>query len=882
MKKGIRLISLLLCIVFILSSCATGYEGVINSDTLSDSTFGDINNGSDDGTTDNTNHLPDTNDDNTVELKSYSITYNLNGGINSDQNPQKYLENSTFSLEAPSKRAHEFLGWAESADGEVVYKAGADYSFFGDLTLYAKWRYAPTNEEHLELTRRDDIPSEIALSVQDKIAFDYRALGFEVYTTVVCGCYAVCYYYPDMATEDNIIPCGIVLINYPLHATVPTEIEVPCGDYTLVSAFESDDLGQYQYREDGIFYLYDVYGPYVYIEYYNSAQEVDDAIASENSIWDLDLYSWDYDSSDFLTIPFDLIPDYDPTYEWKLFGDYTVNKLIEEIQSLEIIKTATSIETFTGVFLSEELARYVEECLLNGTDILINGVPFEEVVKLATEEQKAGRIIVIEMDGSIGVVDWVDEWTTADDLIAIEEQIAQLQRQLLLMEATVMVGVVLAPFTAGASVPAAMFIGFTFGATTELLQQVYVEERDWDELDWGAITLQGGLGAITAGVSTGVCTWMQNVAKHSITMAHALPIIATGIDLTLDVGATVVYDLAMGYDAEQIKNDVAMTVITNAVISMVTSSCFEKGTEISTPDGAKNIEDVQIGDTVYSYSNGHLTYGKVSQLYKRQAVIWTVYLTNGQAIKTTATHPFYVEGNYIQAKDLQENDALLQLDGTKVYIDCVKQETYYTDVYNFEVEGYNNYFADGVLVHNNCGPKVQELIATDYQNVKHKNNYHPANAEKSTNVYLIYVKEEGLNEFVSGKIVQEYPNLNGKTYREACIYEDGKYILKVGTTVNSTDQRYSSTPKFLQEYGLDKQHYIDFKIIAVAPNKDALMIESQILKNLSMKHQKPVPGNYNYTEYRRSTMYNYTIDINSPDIKWKIANYKEVYLGYGD
>ena len=64
---------------------------------------------------------------------------------------------------------------------------------------------------------------------------------------------------------------------------------------------------------------------------------------------------------------------------------------------------------------------------------------------------------------------------------------------------------------------------------------------------------------------------MQNVAKHSITMANALPIIATGIDLTLDIGATVVYDLAMGYDAEQIKNDVAMTVITNAVISMVTS-----------------------------------------------------------------------------------------------------------------------------------------------------------------------------------------------------------------------------------------------------------------------------------------------------------------------
>lgn len=855
------------------SACLAGCARNIGTDVPENGTVIDIGIGDmlDD---EDVNSSGNTGDGIAVVPRTYSITYNLDGGVNSATNPQKYIAGSTISLEAPSKRAYDFIGWV-SKDGEI-YETGREYAFSGDLELYAQWRYAPTNEEHLELSRRDDIPVNVALSIQEKIAFDYRALGFEVFTTEVSGCYAVCYYFPDMASEDKVIPCGIVLINYPMGTSVPIGLEIPFGDYTLVNAFESsDDMGQYQYMEDGMFYLYDVFGPYVYIEYYNSAQEVDEAIASGTSYWDLELYSWNYDTNDFLTIPFELIPDYDPTYEWKLFGDYTTTKLIEQIQSLDIIQTATSIETFTGVFLSEELARYVEQCLLNGTDILINGVPYEEVVKLATQEQQAGRIIVIEMDGSIGMVDWFDEWTAADEIHSIEEQVAQLQRQLLLMGATVIIGVVLTPFTGGASLVTSVMVGFAFGTATELLQQVYVEGRDWSELDWGAIGLQGGLGALTAGISVGACTWVQNVARHSAKVAYLLPAIAKGIDLTLDVGATVAYDLAMGYSADQIINDIAMTVVTNAVVSMATSSCFVAGTDIATPDGAKDIEDIRLGDTVYSYTtDGQLAYGTVTKLYHSKAVIWTVLLENGQTVRTTAMHPFYVEGEYVQTKDLQEDDVLLQLDGTEVGVEYVRQEVCYTDVYNFEVDYYHNYFAGGVLVHNNCGPKIEGLLDGGYGDVPHKTNYNPSMADRDTWVYLITVNDNMLDKLVGGRILEVYPQYSGKTYKEACFYVDGNYVLKVGTTVNDFYVRYSNKDAFERLYGLELENVTPISVtVGAIPQKDALMLESELLKNFSLAKESPVPGNSNFVEYTRSTRYDYKPEINEEMLKIDVYEY---------
>lgn len=69
----------------------------------------------------------------------YWITYNLDGGTNSNENPAFYLSDSeTITLAEPTKENCKFLGWYTSSNfGErkVDIKKGSN----GNITLYAKW-----------------------------------------------------------------------------------------------------------------------------------------------------------------------------------------------------------------------------------------------------------------------------------------------------------------------------------------------------------------------------------------------------------------------------------------------------------------------------------------------------------------------------------------------------------------------------------------------------------------------------------------------------------------------------------------------------------------------------------------------------------------------
>lgn len=817
--------------------------------------------------------------------KTFSISYQLDGGIFTEEAPVTCESGEDIIIPSPVRRAHTFLGWSLEKNGAVEYEANDVINISKNITLYAQFRYDPTNIEFLQDTVIQSYPDFVYQSISEKIVSDYMALGFEVYNTIVEGIFTVCYYYPDMLA-DGIMPCGVVLLNYPLQSQVPVEIEIkPVGkDYVLLSSFESEGLGQYQYKENDAYFLYEVVGSIAYIEYYNTVEAVDNAISSGISNWDLTLYSWNYDEQDFLTIPFGLLPEFDSSKEYLLFESYTTSKLIEELQTIEILKSATSIETFSGVFFSEELAKYIEECMLSGTQILLNNVPLEEVVAKSTELATAGKLICLNLDGSISTLMWAEEWTADKQFDLIEQQIEQIQDSLLVMGATVVASICLAPFTGGLSLQGTMLVGFAFGAGAEFLQQVVVENRGLSELDFGALLLQGTLGSVTAGLSMGACKWMEAVSKTSVTLARAMPLLVKGLDITLDISATLAYDLYMGYSQEQIRSDIAMTVISNAAISLFSSACFEGDTLIETPDrGSVPISSIKTGDSVISFQNGKQVVGKVGKVYVRQAPIWNLTLSNGKTIKTTENHPFYVLGEFIAVKDLEIGDCLLDINGQNIYISSISYENYLSTVYNFEVLCYNVYYADGVLVHNSCGPKILDLISNDYQNVKYKSNYHPANAEVDTKVYLLTINnDEALDKMVGGRILEVYPQLEGKTYREACVFIDGRYVLKVGTTItDGFNTRYPSNKEFIRLYGLEKSD-ITWKLIAKTKQSEALMIESQVLKHLSLSCGKPLPANSNFTEYRRTTMYNYRVGSNSDiKIEWKITNW-EKYLGYGN
>ena len=69
---------------------------------------------------------------------TYSITYELNGGINSADNPSTYSEGGSFDLAIPTKEDYMFAGWftdPEFKNFVTEIKANS----VGDITLYAKW-----------------------------------------------------------------------------------------------------------------------------------------------------------------------------------------------------------------------------------------------------------------------------------------------------------------------------------------------------------------------------------------------------------------------------------------------------------------------------------------------------------------------------------------------------------------------------------------------------------------------------------------------------------------------------------------------------------------------------------------------------------------------
>jgi len=83
-------------------------------------------------------------------------------------------------------------------------------------------------------------------------------------------------------------------------------------------------------------------------------------------------------------------------------------------------------------------------------------------------------------------------------------------------------------------------------------------------------------------------------------------------------------------------------------------------------------------------------------------VVSQVYLSNVNKnyLKVTLEHPFYINGNWIKASDLKVGDELTTADGKKALIKNIKQVNKPAIVFNLNVNYPNNYFVEGILVHN--------------------------------------------------------------------------------------------------------------------------------------------------------------------------------------
>ena len=128
-------------------------------------------------------------------------------------------------------------------------------------------------------------------------------------------------------------------------------------------------------------------------------------------------------------------------------------------------------------------------------------------------------------------------------------------------------------------------------------------------------------------------------------------------------------------------------------------TCFVGGTRIQVPNGIEYIENIEVGDIVKSFDVGtsSVVNSKVTETYVHSD---RYYMIINGIIKTTSVHPFYSDGKWIEAGDLTVGDKILHVDGLVHTIKTIELSNEQVTLYNFEVDGTHNYFAEGYLVHN--------------------------------------------------------------------------------------------------------------------------------------------------------------------------------------
>ncbi|MCF6284856.1 MAG: HINT domain-containing protein, partial [Candidatus Hydrogenedentes bacterium] len=135
--------------------------------------------------------------------------------------------------------------------------------------------------------------------------------------------------------------------------------------------------------------------------------------------------------------------------------------------------------------------------------------------------------------------------------------------------------------------------------------------------------------------------------------------------------------------------------------------CFVAGTLVLTDDGMVPIEEIEVGDKVWSYNEETDTVelSEVTRLYRDQAERLVLLRTGDTLIETTAEHPFWVvDTGWTSAEDLHVGDQLLTKERQAITIESTELVDRIVPVYNLEVAKLHTYFVgeQSVLVHNAC------------------------------------------------------------------------------------------------------------------------------------------------------------------------------------
>jgi hypothetical protein len=141
-------------------------------------------------------------------------------------------------------------------------------------------------------------------------------------------------------------------------------------------------------------------------------------------------------------------------------------------------------------------------------------------------------------------------------------------------------------------------------------------------------------------------------------------------------------------------------------------ACFVAGTKLLTPQGSKRIEEFVVGDQLLSRCetgvDWPVTVREVEEVFVVTAQVVNLHV-NGQVIRTTAEHPFWVAGKgWVPASSLRVGDLLSSHDGRWVAVEAVVDTGEWETVYNIRVAEDHTYFVAGdewgfsIWAHNAC------------------------------------------------------------------------------------------------------------------------------------------------------------------------------------
>ena len=131
---------------------------------------------------------------------------------------------------------------------------------------------------------------------------------------------------------------------------------------------------------------------------------------------------------------------------------------------------------------------------------------------------------------------------------------------------------------------------------------------------------------------------------------------------------------------------------------------FSEDTLVSTTEGDIEIDEVEVGDTVYAYDErtGEVEEHTVVNTFVHDDDQIVTLTIDGEVVETTPWHPFYTDVGWEDAGDLQPGDRILSLDGDYGVVDSVVIADETQTMYDLDVETVDTFaVGDGAwVVHN--------------------------------------------------------------------------------------------------------------------------------------------------------------------------------------